>query len=275
MRRRPQTFTGHSRQQTQEEDAALGAISPARASSSRAGGLRLAGGLPQCWIAGPRGGWELALTAHPQAPQPQPLSSKAGERQSKLSTWEPEAPINRGLQGWEAPARITKVIGLQVPERASKGSGGGLSTMVAVSPCPLHQETTQVPQGGRSRPRAMSPPLSPRPPHSSDPARPLQQSHNPVLSPLPTSPHATQNLRTSTPGPATPPCTGLHLPGPTGYSLGSLRQRDGSQCPCNSWCMDPGGPPVTGPLSCSPKGLVLLVPVQWQARPQEHVHVAP
>lgn len=29
---------------------------------------------------------------------------------------------------------------------------------------------------------------------------------------------------------------------------------------------------MTSPLSCSPKGPVLLVPVQWQVRPRAHVH---
>lgn len=90
-----------------------------------------------------------------------------------------------------------------MPERASKGSGRGLSTMVAVSPCPLHRETTQVPPGGRSRPRAMSPPVT-VPSSCSDPARPLQQSHNTVLRPLPTSPHTTPHRTSAHPLQALP-----------------------------------------------------------------------
>jgi len=61
-------------------------------------------------VAGPRGGRELELNAHPQTLQPQPLSSRARKGQSKLGTRELGAPIDRGSQGREAPARVTKVI---------------------------------------------------------------------------------------------------------------------------------------------------------------------
>lgn len=91
-----------------------------------------------------------------------------------------------------------------MPERASKGSRRGLSTKVAASPCPLHQETTQVPPGGGSRPCAMSP----HPLHPSPPAEPQPTPEAPAK--LTPTPHRTSSC--PPPGPATPPCAGLHPP---------------------------------------------------------------